>query len=166
MAGAPRRRRRVKGGGFVGRSFVNRTAFWSFARAWFLVRRELPYQLLDFLDDANKRGVLRYAGPRFEFEGTTRFAGTSATRPGSQKSDRRSPSSLTGHSEIQKSAKSYRHVGADRSDIEQAIGSLATETIMAGRSSSSLPRRARRRLNGYASGSTNWAAGRHSRYRW
>ena len=102
------------------------------ARAWFSVRRELPYQLLDFLDDANKRGVLRYAGPRFEFRdyAVRGYFGDPARLPEVRQEIAELADWALGNPEIRES---YRHVGADRSDIEQAIGSLATETIMAGR---------------------------------
>lgn len=101
------------------------------ARAWFCVRGELPYRLLHFLEDQHQRGVLRSAGPRFEFtnDAIRKYFSDPARLP----EVRREISALTGwalgNPEIRES---YRYAGADRSDIEQAVSSLATETILAG----------------------------------
>ena len=102
------------------------------ARGWFSVRRELPYRLLGFLDDAHMRGVFHSSGPRFEFrnDAVREYFSDPARLP----EVRREISGLAdwalGNPEIRES---YRHVGADQSDIEQAVSSLATETILAGR---------------------------------
>jgi hypothetical protein len=102
------------------------------ARAWFSLRRALPYRLLNFLDDAHMRGVFRSSGWRFEFRNDAVRAYFSD--PARLPEVRREISGLAawalGNPEI---SESYRYVGADQSDIEQAVSSLATETILAGR---------------------------------
>ena len=40
---------------------------YSFARGWLALRHRLPWSLMDFLDDAHKRGVLRQAGAVYQF---------------------------------------------------------------------------------------------------
>ena len=101
------------------------------ARAWFSVRRELPYRLMNFLDDAHRRGVLRSAGPRFEFRNhaVRGYFSDPARLPGVMREIDELTDWTLGKPEIRES---YRYVGANRNDIQQAVGSLATETIQAG----------------------------------
>jgi hypothetical protein len=40
---------------------------YEIARAWLALRRRLPWRLMAFLADAHRRGVLRQAGPVYEF---------------------------------------------------------------------------------------------------
>jgi len=37
------------------------------AQAWFAVRGDLPWRLMDFLDDAHRRGILRQVGAAYQF---------------------------------------------------------------------------------------------------
>ena len=41
------------------------------ARMWLAVRRELPWSLMPFLEDAHRRGVLRQQGTVFQFRHST-----------------------------------------------------------------------------------------------
>jgi hypothetical protein len=102
------------------------------ARAWFAVRGQLPFRLLAFLDDAHKRGVLRSAGPRFEFRNyaVRGYFSDPARLPAVRQEIGELTEWVLGNLEIRES---YRYVGANDSDIEQAVSSLATETILARR---------------------------------
>ena len=40
---------------------------WLIARSWLALRGHLPFRLMAFLDDAHERGVLRQAGPFYQF---------------------------------------------------------------------------------------------------
>ena len=40
---------------------------WLIARGWLAFRGRLPFRLMAFLDDAHRRGVLRQAGPFYQF---------------------------------------------------------------------------------------------------
>jgi hypothetical protein len=100
-------------------------------RAWYAVRRLLPYHLMSFLEDAHKHGVLHSAGPVFEFrdDAVRRYA----TDPARLAAVTRQIIELTKwvltHPEI---IGSYQYVGAAQGDIEQAITALASRTIGAG----------------------------------
>ncbi|OLB74173.1 MAG: hypothetical protein AUI14_24200 [Actinobacteria bacterium 13_2_20CM_2_71_6] len=52
---------------------MHSTAWGGFqvARCWLAVRGRLPWRLMDFLDDAHRRGVLRQAGAAYEFRHAT-----------------------------------------------------------------------------------------------
>jgi NACHT domain len=101
------------------------------ALAWTSARRELPYRLMDFLDDAHERGVLRLAGPRFEFRNyaVQRYFSDPARLPQVRQEIGELADWVLGNPEIRES---YRYVGERQADIEQAVSSLATETILAG----------------------------------
>ena len=104
---------------------------YQLARSWFSVRRELPYRLLGFLEDARDRSILRSAGPQFEFRNN--LIREYYSDPARLPEVRQEISALTnwvlGNLEIRES---YQHVGADESDIRQAVSSLVTETILTG----------------------------------
>jgi hypothetical protein len=102
------------------------------AQAWFVVRRQLPYRILDFLDDAHARAVLRPAGPRFEFanDAIHAYFGDPARLPEVRKEIGELTKWALANLEI---FESYRYVDAKEADIEQAVSSLATDTILAGR---------------------------------
>ena len=104
---------------------------YQLARSWFSVRRELPYRLLGFLEDAHNRSVLRSAGPQFEFRNN--LVGEYYRDPARLPEVRQEISALTdwvlANLEIRES---YQYVGASESDIWQAVSSLVTETILAG----------------------------------
>jgi hypothetical protein len=40
---------------------------YEMARTWLALRRQLPWRLMSFLDDAHQQGVLRQAGPVYQF---------------------------------------------------------------------------------------------------
>jgi hypothetical protein len=40
---------------------------WLIARSWLALRGQLPLRLMSFLNDAHQRGVLRHAGPYYQF---------------------------------------------------------------------------------------------------
>ncbi len=42
-------------------------AFYGIARTWLALRHRLPWSVMDFLDDAHRRGVLRRAGQVYQF---------------------------------------------------------------------------------------------------
>jgi hypothetical protein len=48
---------------------ITRTVWPSYmlARAWLALHRQLPWSLMNFLDDAHQRGVLRQVGPVYQF---------------------------------------------------------------------------------------------------
>jgi len=48
-------------------SFVSAWPRWQVIRAWLALRRRIPWNFLSFLDDAHRRGVLRQAGPVYQF---------------------------------------------------------------------------------------------------
>ena len=56
-------------GAVAGAAVALRTAwpFYGLARAWLALRRQLPWQLMGFLAEAHKRGVLRQAGAVYQF---------------------------------------------------------------------------------------------------
>ncbi len=99
------------------------------ARAWFSFRRKLPYSLLDFLEDANQRGVLRQAGALFEFRNyaVREYFRDPAQRPQLRQKIEELTEWVLGKQEIRESCP---NVGADKHDIEQAVSSLATKTIL------------------------------------
>ncbi len=41
--------------------------YYVLTRTWLVLRRQLPWQLMDFLADAHRRGVLRQAGAVYQF---------------------------------------------------------------------------------------------------
>lgn len=50
---------------------VGNTSGWFFVTcAWFALRGQLPWRLMQFLDDAHRRGVLRQAGAVYQFRHT------------------------------------------------------------------------------------------------
>jgi hypothetical protein len=64
---------------------VAKTAWPSYqlARGWLALRRRLPWRLMDFMADAHRRGILRQAGPVYQFshiELQHRLAGRAASR--------------------------------------------------------------------------------------
>jgi hypothetical protein len=48
-------------------TFSGAWANFGIARLWFALFRKLPWRLMDFLDDAHQRGVLRQVGAAYEF---------------------------------------------------------------------------------------------------
>jgi hypothetical protein len=48
-------------------SFVSAWPRWQVTRAWLALRHRIPWRFLAFLDDAHQRGVLRQAGPVYQF---------------------------------------------------------------------------------------------------
>ena len=104
---------------------------YQLARSWFSVRRELPYRLLGFLDDARDRSVLRSAGPQFEFRNNLirEYYRDPARLPEVQQEISELTDWVLENLEIRESC---QHVGANESDIRQAVSSLVTETILAG----------------------------------
>lgn len=101
------------------------------ARAWFSVTNALPYRLLGFLDSADESGVLRSTGPRFGFRNhaVRGYFTDPVRRPEVSQEIATLSEWVLGNLEIREA---YRNVGADEADIEQAVSSLATETILAG----------------------------------
>jgi len=85
---------------------------------------------MDFLEDAHRRGVLRSTGPRFEFrnDAVHRFFSDPARLPYVRQEIGKLTTRVIGNLEIRET---YRYVGASEADIEQAVGSLATEAILA-----------------------------------
>lgn len=59
----------VVGGSFLGFGFTLGTAWAWFhgVRIWLALRGDLPWNLMAFLDDAHRRGILRQAGAVYEF---------------------------------------------------------------------------------------------------
>ena len=62
---------------------------WLVARGWLALRGRLPFRLMSFLDDAHQRGVLRQAGPFYQFRHielqhhlARRFAASAPGQPG------------------------------------------------------------------------------------
>ena len=62
--------------GRLGAGFVVGTTLFSGRRAWFVyavavghatARRRLPFELMPFLDDAHRLGLLRAVGPEYQF---------------------------------------------------------------------------------------------------
>jgi hypothetical protein len=107
------------------------TSWGSFelARAWFSFRRKLPYSLLDFLQDATDRGVLRPAGALFEFRNyaVREYFRDPAQLPGVRPKIEELTEWVLRKPEIRESCP---NVGADKHDVEQAVSSLATKTIL------------------------------------
>ena len=55
------------GGIAVGGVVANAWVGYRIAHVWLIMRAGCPVRLLDFLEDARERGVLRQAGPVFQF---------------------------------------------------------------------------------------------------
>jgi hypothetical protein len=51
----------------AGASFKAAWPYYEIARVWLALRHRLPWPLMDFLDDAHRRGVLRQAGAVYQF---------------------------------------------------------------------------------------------------
>jgi hypothetical protein len=104
---------------------------YQLARSWLAARRELPCRLLRFLEDAYARGILRSVGPYFEFRDnlTQGYYADPARLPGMRKEISALADWVFGSLEIREACE---YVDAGESDIRQAVGSLATEKILAG----------------------------------
>lgn len=124
----------VIGALYIALLLVMTTAWGNFklAHAWCAVRGELPYSLFAFLEDAQRRGLLRIAGAVYQFRHARlqEVLADPAHTPGF----RRKIEDLTQWAlENPEISDAYANVNAKPSDIEQAVSSLATESIRTGR---------------------------------
>jgi hypothetical protein len=105
---------------------------YQLARAWFSAQRELPYRLMDFLDDAHQLGILRLSGSVYQFRNSAiqDYFSDPARRLAIMETINELTDWVLGDLEIRDA---YEGVGAERGDIEQAVNSVATESVRAGR---------------------------------
>ena len=133
IGGAPLLVAAAVGAGYVGLLFAMTTAWGNFqlAHIWYASQGLLPYSLFAFLEDAQRRGLLRSAGAVYQFR--------NAQLQEVLADPARTPRFLRIIEELTKWASenpeirnASENVGAERSDIEQAVNSVVTDTLRSG----------------------------------
>ena len=123
----------VVGAGYVGLLVAMATAWGNYqlAHVWYASQGRLPYSLFAFLEDAQRRGLLRSAGAVYQFRQARLqevLADPARTPEFIQKIEELTKWALK-NPEIRNA---YENVNAEPSDIEQAVNSVVTDTLRSG----------------------------------
>ena len=118
---------------YVAVIFAMTTVWGNFqlARVWCATQDKLPFLLFAFLDDAERRGVLRRAGPVYQFRHVLlqEVLADPARAPGIRHSIQYLTDWALENLEIQDASDSVR---AERGDIEQAVNAVVTNSLDSG----------------------------------
>jgi NACHT domain len=121
------------GASYIAMLFAMTTAWGNFQLAHFCyaIQGKLPYSLFAFLEDAQRRGVLRRPGAVYQFRHV--LLQDALADPARTPDFRRKIQALANWAlENPEIHDAYKSVRAERSDIEQAVNSVATDSLRAG----------------------------------